>query len=120
MVKSQTSLLLISLGLLLFFILIDVEVAELVGGWVDRHNAQPVTKLFLLEVLLGQVLDVSLGHSNIGVNNNLIAVSSDSNLVLELANLTVNLDGTGKELNEVVCSDNGLLTSSGEVEDELL
>lgn len=44
---------------LLLFILVDLEVAELVTLLGVCHNAQPVTKIILLKVLLGQILQVS-------------------------------------------------------------
>lgn len=45
--------------LLLLFILVNLEVAQFVALLGVRHHAQPVTKVVLLQVLLGQILQVS-------------------------------------------------------------
>lgn len=44
---------------LLLFILVDLEVAELVALLGVRHHTQPVTKVVFLQVLLCQILQVS-------------------------------------------------------------
>ena len=41
------------------FVVVDVEVLELVRRWAGRDHMEPVTDVLLLEVLLGKVLEVS-------------------------------------------------------------
>lgn len=43
---------------LLLFILVNLEVAQLVALLCVGNDAQPVTKIVLLQVLLGQILQV--------------------------------------------------------------
>ena len=48
-------------GLLLsIFILIDVEVSELIAVLADGNDTQPIAELELLQKSLGQVLQVSI------------------------------------------------------------
>lgn len=47
--------------LLLLLVLIDLEVAELVALLGVGDDAQPVTKIVLLQVLFGQILQVPAG-----------------------------------------------------------
>ena len=49
--------LLVSLRLVV--LLADLEVAQLVRLLVRRHHPQPITQVVLLQVLLGEVLQVS-------------------------------------------------------------
>ena len=49
------------LVVLLLLILVDLEVAQLVALLGVRHHAQPVPQVVLLQVLLGQVLQVPGG-----------------------------------------------------------
>lgn len=49
--------------LFLLFILVDLEVPEFVAFLSVGHNAQPVTKIVLLQILLGQILQVSKNKS---------------------------------------------------------
>ena len=60
----------------------DVEVAQLVGVpvLVVCDDAQPVAHVVLLQVLLGQVLEVALGH---------VALTGHSDLVLVTAHLVI-------------------------------
>lgn len=44
--------------LLFLFVLVDLEVAQLVALLGVRHDPQPVPEVVLLQVLLGQVLQV--------------------------------------------------------------
>ena len=44
----------------------DVEVAEFVSGLVGGDHVKVITELLLLEVLLGEVLKVSLGEGGFG------------------------------------------------------
>ena len=50
------------ISFLLFLVLVDLEVAQFKGLLGAGHHAQPVTQVVLLQVLLGQVLQVSV-HS---------------------------------------------------------
>ena len=63
--------------LLFVVISIDVEVPEFVGLLVWGNNVQEVTELLLLQVLLGQVLEVSLGEWQFSSNVDLGLFAGD-------------------------------------------
>ena len=56
-------------GLLL--VVRDVEELDLVTLLGGGNNTEPVTELLLAEMLLGQVLEVTLGEGNVGVDPDL-------------------------------------------------
>lgn len=62
---------------------------------------QKITELLLLEVLLGQVLQVALGERKLSSDLDLGLVARDNDLGAKLASLAVNLDLVVKELLEV-------------------
>lgn len=49
---------------LLLLVLVDLEVAQLVALFAVSHDAQPVTEVVLLQVLLGQVLQIPAGKGH--------------------------------------------------------
>ena len=76
-----------------------VEVTDLVAVLLVSDEAKEVTELLLLEVLLGQVLQIALGHWDGGVNNNLsLALSSNLHGLTEVTSLLVNLDSVTEKL----------------------
>lgn len=76
-------------GLLLLFLILalvrNVEVPELVHGavLVGGDHAQPVADVVLLEELLGEVLEVALGHGNLGGDGDLGLVASHLHVLTE-------------------------------------
>ena len=56
------------LFLVLFFLLVDVEIFELVGALGVSNDSEPVTEVVGLEVLLRQILQISLGEIDVGRN----------------------------------------------------
>ena len=57
-----------SLFFVFFFILIDVEVFELIRSLGVSNNSEPVTEVVCLQVFLGKIFQVSLGEVNISVD----------------------------------------------------
>ncbi|GMS97786.1 hypothetical protein PENTCL1PPCAC_19961, partial [Pristionchus entomophagus] len=87
----------------LILILVDVEVSELVSVLGGGDHTEPVTEGVALEVLLGEVLEVSLGEGNLGGEN--YAGLDDLNLDAadsELAGLASDLDLLAEEVLEVL------------------
>ena len=88
----------------LFFVFIslivgNVEVTELEGLLVSSNDAQPITDLVLLQELLGQVLQVTLGESNVGDNSDLvISGTGDNNGFTQVVGTAFNLNTVMKEL----------------------
>ena len=86
-----------------FFIVIsDVEVTQLVhvAVLVGRDDAQPVANVVLLQVLLGQVLHVALGHGDFRRHGDLGLVSSHGHGFAERARLTADLDAFRQKRRE--------------------
>ena len=61
---------------------------------------QEISQLLLLKILLGQVLQVSLGERSLSVDNDLGLISADGHLTSQLTGLAVNLNSVVKELLE--------------------
>lgn len=77
----------------------NVEVTELEGLLVSGNNAQPVTDLVLLQELLGKVLQVALGESNVGNNGDLVITSAgDNDGITQVVGAALNLDAVMEEL----------------------
>ena len=56
------------------------------------NNTEPVPKVVLLQVLLGQVLQIPLGKGNVGGDVDGGAINSQGHGIAEGAGLTTNLD----------------------------
>lgn len=56
LLRSSVAPLLVCLGLIV--LLADLEVTQLIRLLVRRHNPEPVTQVVLLQVLLGEILQV--------------------------------------------------------------
>lgn len=61
---------------------------------------QEISQLLLLQVLLGQVLQVSLGEGKLGSDDDLGLVAGDGDLGAQLTSLAVDLDAVVQELLE--------------------
>jgi ribosomal RNA-processing protein 12 len=87
--------------LLLALVVDDVVEAELVDTLGGGDNAQPVTELLLLEVLLGQVLEVATREGDVSDNLDLALTNlGDDNVVTEVADTALDLDAVVEELLE--------------------
>ncbi|PAV62048.1 hypothetical protein WR25_11510 [Diploscapter pachys] len=79
-------------------VLVDVEVAQLVGVLVDGHHAQPVTQSVLLQVSIFW-LDIPLGEGDLGDDRDLGLGDLDLDVVgSELTGLAVDLDARVEEV----------------------
>ena len=107
----------------LFFltlIVVNLEVTELVGGLVGGDNSEIFTHLLLLEVLLGQVLEVSLGEVDVGGDDDVVLVLANGDGAAEVTKLSVNLDSLGEEICEIIEDDDVILDGKGAVDGELV
>lgn len=85
--------------LLLALVVDDVVEAELVDTLGGGNNAQPVTELLLLEVLLGQVLEVATREGDVSDNLDLALTNlGDDNIVTEVADTALDLDAVVEKL----------------------
>lgn len=99
-------------------LLLDVEVLDLVGRLVDGDDVEELTKTVPFEVLLGEVLEVSLRKGDVGLDSDLLVVAVDLHLLSEFAGLSVDLDPVPQELGEVGCVEDLILNWLGTVNHE--
>lgn len=83
-------------GLLVVFLIIivgaDSEVAQFVQVLVVGDNADPIAKTVLLQVLLGQVLQVALGEVYVGVDEDLHLLTLHRDIAAQVSGLAVDLE----------------------------
>jgi hypothetical protein len=106
--------------LLLTLLANNVEELEGVLALVGGDDAEPVTKLLLLEELLCQVLEVATGELLVG--NDLdaaIAKVGDVDALAEVAGEAVDLDALLEEGGEGGCVEDTVVHGLGGVDDEL-
>lgn len=83
--------------ILLSILLVDVEIAQLIGGLAACNHMEPVTQLLLLQVLFGEVLKVALGESSVSAHENLALVAANGDELAKVAHLAVHLDAIKEE-----------------------
>ena len=98
---------------------IELEIAELVGVLVGSNDAEVVTELLLLHVLLGEVLEVALAEVDLGLNDDVSLVFADSDRAAEVAGLAIDLNAIIEEVREVIEHDDVVVDGKLAVEDEL-
>ena len=86
-----------------FLISTSVDVSELVGVLVEGNDTDvSVFSEGLSEILLGKVLNVSLGEGDGGVDDGGERVGGDGDLLTEVGLLALNLDVVGKVVSEIL------------------
>ncbi|KAB8338762.1 hypothetical protein FH972_021707 [Carpinus fangiana] len=111
--------------ILLLAIVDNVVEAELVVASAGADDAQPVAQLLLLQVLLGEVLEVAAGELLVGNNLDLAAVGAlrDLDGIAQVAGAAVDLDAVvekllkGRDVEDLVVG--GLRGVDGELVGEL-
>jgi len=98
-------------------VVVDLEETELVGVLAVGEHAEELTEVLLLEVLLGEVLKVALGESDLGLNDEGVLVLGDGDGLAEVAGLALNLDLVVHEALEVGENENVVLDGLGAVDD---
>ena len=109
-------------GILIFIVrllIVDLEVSELVAVLGVGNHSQPVSQVVLLQVLLGEVLQVSLGEGDVGGEGNLGLLPLHGELLAKVAGLAGNLDALLKVLLEVSAVQDSILGGVGAVNKEL-
>lgn len=87
---------------------------------LDRDESDPVSELVLLQVSLGQVLQVLTGELSSRHNNNLGAVLGDGGGLTQVTDNTLDLDVLNQVLDVSLLVKDTVLDWSGGVNDELL
>lgn len=85
-------------GLCLLVSLSNAEVFEFISGCTCCYNVQEITKLLLLQVLLGQILQVSLGERKLSGNVDLGFIARDCHLGSKLSSFSIDLNAIMQEL----------------------
>ena len=86
----------------LILLIIDVEVAHLVRGLVRGNDAQEVSQLLGLQVLLAQIFQVTLRERRLSSDMDLSLLPVDADLISQVASLSFHLDAFQQELLEIL------------------
>ena len=100
-------------------VILNVEVSEFVVVLAGGNNSQVLLKVLLLQVLLGQVLEVSLGEGDGGLNDDGGRVLGDGDMGTEISGLTINLNVLLEVVFEVVKHNDVVFDWQLAVDDEL-
>lgn len=93
---------------------------QLVLVLLDRHESDPVSELVLLQVSLGQVLQVLTGELGGRDNNDLVAVLGDRGALTQVTDNTVDLDVLNQVLDVSLLVEDTVVHRGRGVNDELL
>ena len=77
---------------LLFLIVVDLEVAELIRVLCGSNYAQPISQVVLLQVLLGKILQITLAERHSRGKDNLVLVTTKGHIFTKVSGLASNLD----------------------------
>jgi len=95
----------------------ELKFISVLGG---GNDSQVLTALLLLDVLLGQVLEVSLGEVKLSLNDDAVLVLLDGDLTVEVTSLALDLDSLGEVFLEVRQLDDVVLKGLSALDDELV
>ena len=99
-------------------VVVDGEELEFVDVLVGGDDSQVLTELLFLEVLLGQILEVSLGEGNLALNDSGVLVLANGDNLAKVGLLTLNLDVVNEPLDEVSENENVVLNWVSALDDE--
>ena len=99
-------------------VVVDGEELEFVDVLVGGDDSQVLTELLFLEVLLGQILEVSLGEGNLALNDSGVLVLANGDNLAKVGLLTLNLDVVDEPLDEVSENENVVLNGVSALDDE--
>jgi hypothetical protein len=81
--------------IILFVVLllvVDLEVPQLIDVFSGGHHSQPIPQIILLEVLFGQILQISLREGDVTGDTYLGLCALDSHQIRQVLCLTVHFD----------------------------
>ena len=99
-------------------VVVDGEELEFVDVLVGGDDSQVLTELLFLEVLLGQILEVSLGEGNLALNDSGVLVLANGDNLAKVGFLALNLDVVNEPLDEVSENENVVLNGVSALDDE--
>ena len=91
------------------FVLLDIEVFDLVGFLVLCDHIQEFSQTVLFQVFLGEVLQISLGEWDCTTNTNSRSIFGDFNLISNFSRFTIDFNSLAKILSEVGGDENLVL-----------
>merc|ERR1719304_104731 len=107
--RLQIDILFSILIFILRLFIVDLEVSELVAILGGGNHTKPITQVVLLQVFLGQILQVSLGEGNIRCQSNLCFLSLHGQLLAKVVGLASNLDALMKIFFKISTVHNAIL-----------
>ena len=99
-------------------VVVDGEELEFVDVLIGGDDSQVLTELLFLEVLLGQILEVSLGEGNLALNDSGVLVLANGDNLAKVGLLALNLDVVNEPLDEVSENENVVLNGVSALDDE--
>merc|ERR550525_2233284 len=109
----------VGLVLVVRLLIVDLEVSELVAVLGASHHTQPVPQVVLLQILLGEVLEVSLGERDVGGEGQLGLLPLHGELLAKVAGLAGNLDTLLEVFLEISAVHDSILDGVSAVNEEL-
>lgn len=79
----------------------NVEIFDLIGSLSGGNDVQEFSQTVFLEVLLGQILQISLWECDIGWDGDLAGISGNVDLLAQVTNLSVDFYSGFQKLSEV-------------------
>ena len=111
--------LLIIVVIFFFLLVVDLEVSQLIGVFLVCDHPEPVSEVVLLQILLGEVLEISLGEGDVGGEYQLGLLPVKNDLLAEVLGLAGNLDALMKVFLEVPAVHDAVLDGVSAVDGEL-
>lgn len=99
--------------------ILNVEEANLVGRLAGGDDLEPITELLLLEELLDEILEVTLGEGSLGLDGDLGLLAVDLDVLAELTSLAVHLDAVVQELVQLLGGEDVVLSGQSALNHEL-
>merc|ERR1719219_2103264 len=107
------------LVLVIRLLIVDLEVSQLVAVLGAGDHTEPVPRVVLLQILLGEVLQVSLGEGDVGGEGQLGLLSLHGKLLAKVAGLAGNLDAILEIFLEISAVHDSILDWVSTVNEEL-
>ena len=79
----------------------DVEILDLISSLAGGNDVQEFSEAVFLEVLFGEVFQVSLGECDVGWDIDLSGIWGDGDVISQVSDLTLDFDSCSQELGEV-------------------
>ena len=98
--------------------MLDVEVLDLVGIFAVCDDVEELSETVSLEVLLGEVLEISLGEGDVSSDGDLFVFALDIDCASEFSSSSVDFDSLSEIFGEVVGVKDFIFDGFGAVDGE--